>query len=322
MTRRESLHGSGSSPVNEAFARDVLHGLGADRKHVPCRWLYDARGSALFEEITRLPEYYPTRTEMKILAQHAPGIAAATPDGVVLVEFGSGSSRKTEILLRALREPSAYVPIDVSRSALADAAERLGRAMPALRILPVEGDFLARVDLPPDLATRPRLGFFPGSTIGNLGRPQAKSLLGGMRERLGAGARLIIGVDLVKDPSLLVAAYDDARGVTADFNLNLLTRINRELGGDFDLAAFAHEALWNADESRMELYLASLRAQRVRVLGRSFHFAAGERIHTEYSHKYTPAGFASLASGAAWRAARVWMDEERLFSVHELVSES
>ena len=302
-----------------AFATDVLLGLGAAQKTLPCQYLYDARGSELFEAITDVPEYYPTRTEIGILEASVADIVADTPSGSVLVEFGSGSSRKTEILLGALNKLAAYVPIDVSATALADARDRLTARYPHLRVEPVVGDFRDPLVLPDDLAARPRMGFFPGSTIGNFRPGEAEALLRSMAVALGAGGRLIIGVDLRKATTKLLPAYDDAAGVTAAFNKNLLTRANRELGADFDLDGFRHEARFNGAESRIEMHLVSERAQTVRLLGRSFAFRPGESIHTENSHKYTVAAFQALARGAGWAPRRVWTDEAGLFSVHEIV---
>lgn len=301
------------------FAADALEGLGAPQKTLPCRYLYDARGSELFEAITDVPEYYPTRTEIGILEAGVADIVAQTPPGSVLVEFGSGSSRKTEILLGAFDKLAAYVPIDVSASALAEARARLAARFPRLRVEPIVGDFRDPLMLPPDLAGRPRMGFFPGSTIGNFRPGEAGALLRGMADALGAGGRLIIGVDLRKATTRLLPAYDDAAGVTAAFNKNLLARANRELGADFDLDGFRHEARFNTAESRIEMHLVSERAQTVRLLGRSFAFRPGESIHTENSHKYTVEAFQALARGAGWAPRRVWTDADGLFSVHEIV---
>ena len=273
------------------FAADALQGLGASQKTLPCQYLYDARGSELFEAITGVPEYYPTRTEIGILEAGVDDIVAQTPVGSVLVEFGSGSSRKTEILLAALDKLAAYVPVDVSATALADARVRLAARFPALRVEPVVGDFRDPLLLPDDLAERPRLGFFPGSTIGNFRPAEARALLRSMAAALGSGGRLVIGVDLRKGSAALLPAYDDAAGVTAAFNKNLLARANRELGADFDLDGFRHEARFNGAESRVEMHLVSERAQTVRLLGRSFAFRPGETIHTENSHKYTIEAF-------------------------------
>ena len=306
--------------ADDGFAAAVLDGLSRRPKSLPCRFIYDQAGSELFERITALPEYYPTRTEVGILEACAGAIVAGTPAGSVLIEFGSGSSRKTEILLRALDRLAAYVPIDVSASALADAATRLRAGFPGLRVHPLVGDFRAEPRLPADLAERPRLGFFPGSTIGNFAPGEAVDLLRSMAKALGRGGRLVIGVDLLKGAEVLIPAYDDAAGVTAAFNLNLLARANRELGADFALDAFRHEARFDAERGRIEMHLVSLRAQEVRVLGRRFAFAGGETIHTESSHKYTVDGFCGLAARAGWTSQRVWTDAAALFSVHELAA--
>jgi dimethylhistidine N-methyltransferase len=307
-----------TSPDKMEFAADVIHGLSQPSKSLSCRWFYDAKGSDLFEQITELPEYYPTRTETRILQDCVPAIVARTEAGSVLVEYGSGSSRKTEILLSALNKLAAYVPIDVSEAALEDARARLSAKIPGLRIFPVIGDFLAEIDLPASLRQKPRLGFFPGSTIGNLTRDAAQGLLRTMGERLGPHSRLIVGVDLIKDPTVLVPAYDDAAGVTAEFNLNVLERINRELSGTFDVDAFEHRAIWNAAQSRIEMHLESRRQQTAQVLDRTFDFAAGERIHTENSHKYSLDGFSELARKAGFETLERWTDANSLFSVHDL----
>jgi dimethylhistidine N-methyltransferase len=303
------------------FATAVLDGLSRPRKTLPCRFFYDARGSELFEEITRLEEYYPTRTETAILEAHASEMAEGVPDGGVLVEFGSGSSLKTEILLRQLPQLGAYVCIDVSESALAAARQRLAARFPALDVRPVIGNFSRIATVPADLAGRPRTGFFPGSTIGNLTPGEAVALLQVFRTCLAPDGRLIVGVDLKKDARQLVLAYNDARGVTAAFNLNLLARINRELGGTFDLAAFEHEAVYNPREGRIEMHLRSMRQQVVGVLGRPFIFGAGERIHTESSYKYAIGQFQEVARAAGWHPRRLWTDTGNLFSVHELATD-
>jgi dimethylhistidine N-methyltransferase len=307
------------TPAQDEFAQAVFEGLSGTKKSLPCRFFYDAAGSTLFEKITELPEYYPTRSEIAILEAQAPSIAAHTPPGSVLIEFGSGSSRKTEIVLAALKSLAAYVPIDVSGDALAEAKERLHEKFPSLRVLPVVGDFRAALTLPSDLIRRPRLGFFPGSTIGNFRPEEARALLTAMAVSLKNGGRLLIGIDLRKDVTRLEAAYDDATGVTAAFNLNILARANRELGANFDLAGFAHEAKFNATESRIEIHLVSLKAQEADILGRRFSFAEGEKIHTEYSYKYTIEAFQALAREAGWTPRQVWTDPEGLFSFHELV---
>jgi dimethylhistidine N-methyltransferase len=300
------------------FASAVLDGLSRPQKSLPCRFFYDAPGSELFEEITRLPEYYPARTETAILEAHASEMAEAVPAGAVLVELGSGSSLKTEILLRHLPQLRAYVCIDVSESALAAARTRLAFRFPTLDVRPIVGDFSRAVTFPADLAERPKTGFFPGSTIGNLTPAEAVHLLAALRVSLVPRGRLIVGVDLKKDARRLHMAYNDAQGVTAAFNLNLLVRINRELAGTFDLGAFQHEAIYNPREGRIEMYLRSTRRQAVGVLGRRFTFGAGERIQTESSYKYTIDEFQDLARSASWQPGRVWTDKEKLFSVHEL----
>lgn len=301
----------------DEFARAVLEGLSRSRKELPCRYLYDARGSELFEDITALDEYYPTRTEARILREAAGEIAARTQPGACLIEFGSGSSTKTEILLDTLPGLAAYVAVDVSDSALEDARLRLRDRYPRLRVETVVADFWAPVELPRELASCPRLGFFPGSTIGNLEPAAAQQLMAHFGDVLGAGGRLVIGVDVEKDPSILIPAYNDARGVTAAFNLNLLARINRELDADFDLQSFRHEAIWNADLRRVEMHLVSLRDQTVTVAGREFRFARGETIHTENSHKWRVPDFHAMAQRAGWSVAGSWSDPDRLFSVHE-----
>jgi L-histidine Nalpha-methyltransferase len=304
----------------DAFAQAVFEGLSQPKKTLPCRYLYDARGSELFEEITRLPEYYPTRTEAAILEAHAGEMAHGIPRGGALIEFGSGSSLKTEILLEHLSGLGCYVSIDVSQSALEEAAGRLAQRFPTLDVRPIVGDFSHAIALPADVAARPKTGFFPGSTIGNFTPAEAQSVLRVFRTVLSPGGRLIVGVDLKKDPRTLVLAYNDAAGVTAAFNLNLLARINRELEGTFDLAGFRHEAVYNPREGRIEMHLVATRAQEAAVRGHRFRFREGETIHTENSHKYSIDQFRDFARSAGWEPQRVWTDERALFSVHELVS--
>jgi dimethylhistidine N-methyltransferase len=309
-----------STPALNAVAMPgIIDGLLQPQKTLPCRYFYDARGSALFEKITPLPEYYATRTETKILTCCVEEIAAHTPPGSILVEFGSGSSRKSEILLAALPSLAAYVPIDVSPSVLDEACARLSARFAGLRLFPKVGDFTDSITWPAALAKRPRIGFFPGSTIGNFAPDQACDLLQAMARTLGPGARLVIGVDLVKDTARLVAAYDDAAGVTAEFNLNLLVRLNREMGATFDLTQFRHQAVYNTQLGRIEMYLVSRREQSVQIGSHRVHFAEGERIHTENSYKYTVAQFQSLAQRAGWQPRQVWTDAQLLFSVHELM---
>jgi dimethylhistidine N-methyltransferase len=293
----------------------VLAGLASRPKQIPPKHFYDAEGSRLFEAICELPEYYPTRTETAVLAAAAPEIAKSIPQDAALVEFGSGASTKTRILLDAAPQVGVYAPIDISPEALAEAAEAIGRDYPDLEVAPLAEDFTAALRLPAATEGRPHIGFFPGSTIGNFTPAEAEKFLVGALRLLGQGARFIIGIDLVKDPVELVAAYDDAQGVTAAFNLNLLARMNRELGGDFNLARFAHRAVWNPVERRIEMHLESLADQTVVVCDRPFHFAAGERLHTENSYKFTPDSFAALAARAGWRVERTWTSQEPAFAV-------
>jgi len=312
-----------ASPITLAapgdqFLADVLSGLSAPQKFLSAKYFYDAAGSELFEAITRQPEYYPTRTELGILDVHGASIAAALPRRADLVEFGSGSTVKVRRLLEHLPDLRAYVPVDVSESFLRSEAEALAADFPQLSIVPVAADFTRPFTLPDGLYGEAVAGFFPGSTIGNFEPQQAAQLLAHFGRVLGRGASLIVGVDLVKDVTVLEAAYDDAAGVTAAFNLNLLTRINAELAGDFDTTTFAHRALFNAAASRIEMHLVSLAAQRVTVAGESFAFTEGETIHTENSYKYTVAGFHRLAREAGWTPNTVWTDPQRLFSVHAL----
>ncbi len=307
------------SAQREAFRLDVIAGLSAGRKALPCRWLYDDRGSALFEEITALPEYYPTRTETGILRDNAAAIAAFCGPRAVLVEYGAGAGIKTEILLGALENPALYVPIDIAGDFLVESAERIERRFPYVEIRPVVADFTDDFDLPSDLPRlTPRVAFFPGSTIGNLARPNAAAFLRRARGHVGPEGRAVIGVDLKKGLDVLLPAYDDAAGVTAAFNLNLLARINAELGGDFDLDGFRHEARWNERAGAVEMHLVSRRDQTVTIAGRRFSFAEGESIHTEDSRKYALDEFASLAAEAAWRAEAVWTDPGQLFAVFGL----
>ncbi|MFP3920124.1 MAG: L-histidine N(alpha)-methyltransferase [Dichotomicrobium sp.] len=303
---------------DEDFAAEVLDGLSTRPRSIPCRFLYDARGSELFEQITQLDEYYPTRTEIGLLEKHAADIAALAGEDVVIVEFGSGSSRKTEILIEALPGLAAYVAIDISPAALTEAAERLRARFPGLSVVTVTGDFNGPIELPAGVTGKRKLGFFPGSTIGNLDTDEAVAFLENAGELLGADGALLIGVDLKKDESVLVPAYNDSEGVTAEFNLNLLRRINRELGGSFDLSKFAHEAIYNVEAGRMEIFITSRENQNVTVLGRDFAFRRGERIHTENSHKYSLNDITVMAERAGWEHARAWVDDDNLFSLNVL----
>lgn len=313
MLKREPEDGQ-VSLADPHFRHDVLTGLAATPRAIPARWFYDRRGSELFEEITDLPEYYPTRTETALLTSISPELdALAAPDAAV-VEFGSGSSTKTPILLRAI-QPAAYVPIDISGDFLRQSARELSADFPGLPVYPVEADFLRPVPLPDEVARLPKLGFFPGSTIGNMQAFHAVDLLRAMREWLGEGARLLIGMDRVKSPEILVPAYDDAQGVTAAFNLNLLERINRELGGTVPLDAFRHRAIWNAEAARIEMHLEAQRDVEFTVDGRPFAMAAGETIHTENSHKYGPNGARMLLRAGGWTPIREWSDPQDWFAL-------
>lgn len=304
--------------MNQAFRNDMIAALSRPVKSISPKWFYDETGSDLFEQITALDEYYPTRTEAALLATIAPELSAGIPDGAVMVEFGSGASAKTRILLDAAPHLSAYVPMDISVEALDAAARSINADYPALEVWPVAGDFTHPIALPPEIAGRPRVGFFPGSTIGNFGPAGATDFLRAVRALLGEGASLIIGADLVKGQETLVAAYDDARGVTAAFNRNLLVRANREIGADFDLDAFSHRAVWNAAESRMEMHLVATTAQAVQIDGQTFGFTEGETLHTENSYKFTRAGFETLAATAGWRLGRSWVSPPPEFAVFVL----
>jgi L-histidine Nalpha-methyltransferase len=303
---------------HEAFRADVLAGLSHPRKTLPSRWLYDRRGSELFEEITRLEEYYLTRTETAILRDHAEEMATLCGDGAVLLEYGAGAAIKSEILIDALRAPRLYAPIDIAADFLAETIERFRDRFPDLPVRPIITDFTVDFDIPADVPAGPRAAFFPGSTLGNLGPEDAAVLLGRMREHVGGGGKAMIGVDLRKDVETLIAAYDDKRGVTAEFNLNLLTRINRELGGDFALEAFAHEARWNERESAIEMHIVSLKPQIVSLAGSRFSFADGETIHTETCRKFDAAGFAFAAQRCGWRVEKLWSDPAQLFAMFGL----
>jgi dimethylhistidine N-methyltransferase len=294
-------------PTDEAetarFRRDLIAGLSRSPKVASPKWLYDAEGSALFEAITRLPEYYPTRQEAALLRRVAPKWAERFGPEATLVEFGSGASEKTRIVLAAAPDLRTYVPIDISADALDAAARRIDEAYPALKVVPLVGDFLHLGALPAGIGTGRRVGFFPGSTIGNLERDEAIAFLKAARGLLGPDALFILGVDLAKAPETLIAAYDDSAGVTAAFNRNLLVRANRELGAGFDVDGFAHRAVWNAPASRMEMHLEASRDMTVQIDGRGFSFVRGETIHTESSRKYTEATVRELAEAAGWTVA-------------------
>lgn len=300
--------------VDLAFRADVLAGLAEPQKAIPARWFYDDAGSQLFEDITQLPEYYPTRAETEILSTRSAEIAALIGEGRAVVEFGSGSSVKTPLLLSAIA-PSAYVPLDIAGDFLRASSAALAAKFPGLPVHPVEADFMRRVELPGEVADLPKLGFFPGSTIGNMIARTATDLLRSMKETLGEGALLLIGMDLVKDEDVLLAAYDDAAGVTARFNLNLLARINRELDGDIPLEAFTHEARWNDPFARIEMHLVAREDVAFTVSGRRFAIAAGETIHTENSHKFTKRSAQLLLAAGGWEPRARWTDEARQFSL-------
>ena len=305
-------------PDATAFAADVIAGLTASPKRLPPKYFYDSTGSELFERITALPEYYPTRSEIGILREHASDIAALIPKGAALIEFGSGASTKTRIVLDAAKGLAAYVPVEISADFLDRQAAALRREHPGIAMLPVAADFTKPFQLPVAAEGMPRAGFFPGSTIGNFEPHEAAAFLHQACETLGPGAVFIVGVDLVKDPQVLQKAYNDKQGVTAKFNLNLLVRINRELGANFNVSQFEHHAFYNRERSRIEMHLASLKRQRVRVCGECIDFRAGETIHTENSYKYSVESFGALARGSGWSTLEVWTDVDRRFSVHVL----
>jgi dimethylhistidine N-methyltransferase len=310
---------SAVTPEN-GFLNEVVAGLSATPKTLSAKYFYDAEGSRLFEAICDLPEYYLTRTETALLRKIAPEIAARIPDGAALVEFGSGASTKTRIVLDAAPQIAVYAPIDISPNALDEAAASLRAAYPNLTVAPLVEDFTKAIDLPKGAQGHTPVGFFPGSTIGNFAPDEAEALLRRARELLGDGSLFIVGADVAKDPAVLIPAYDDAQGVTAAFNRNVLVHINRELGGTFDPEAFAHKAIWNADESRIEMHLESTRDQIVMVGDYGFRFAAGETIHTENSHKYRPEAFEAIARRAGWSVAQRWISEDPTFAVYALTA--
>ena len=297
-----------------AFARGVLAGLAQDPPAIPARWFYDATGSALFEDITALPEYYPTRSETDLLTRHAAEMAAAIGPRRAVVELGSGSSTKTPLLLEAI-DPAAYVPVDISGDFLRDSAEALADRFPALAIYPVEADFTQRVDLPREICPLPKLGFFPGSTIGNMVARTAIDLLRNWRVALGDGSLMLIGVDRIKDIAVLERAYDDPAGVTAAFNLNLLERINRELGGTIPVENFSHRAIWNDVHARIEMHLVAACEMDFTVDGRSYAMAKGETIHSENSHKYGPRDANLLLRAGGWTPVATWDDADPAFAL-------
>lgn len=307
------------APAMTSFRDDVLEGLGRRPKALAPKYFYDAVGSALFDAICGLEEYYPTRTETALIERHGAEIAAELGSASALIEFGSGMSRKSRILIEALA-PAVYVPIDIARETLLAAADRLAFGFPQLPIVAICADYSRPLATPPldEFAPRRRVIFFPGSTIGNFDPPEAVAFLRNAAAIAGAGGALLIGVDLKKDVTLLEAAYDDPQGVTAAFNRNLLARINRELGADFEVRAFRHRAHYAKARSRIEMHLESERAQRVAIGERTFDFERGETIHTENSYKYSVEEFQALAGEAGFCARRCWVDDRRLFSIHYL----
>jgi dimethylhistidine N-methyltransferase len=300
--------------VDVNFRADILAGLAQRQKATPARWLYDDAGSQLFEDITRLPEYYLTRADTEILERYGRDFAGLVGPGRAVVEFGSGSSVKTPLLLSTI-DPAAYVPLDISGDFLRAAARDLGAKFPNLPVHPVEADFMKSVHLPGEVAALPKLGFFPGSTIGNLVPRTAVDLLRSMKETLGEGSHLLIGMDLIKDTGVLQAAYDDAAGVTAEFNRNLLRRINRELGGTIPVEKMRHQARWNDTFARIEMHLEACEAIAFEVSGTRFVMEAGETIHTENSHKFDRRSQNTLLLAGGWTPVGRWLDSEERFSV-------
>jgi dimethylhistidine N-methyltransferase len=302
-------------PPATDMRREVLDGLMGMPRRISPKFFYDRRGSELFEAITRTPEYYPTRTELALLERHGGEMAALLGRACLLVELGSGSSRKIRLLLDAL-QPAAYMPVDISRDFLLDAAHELAADYPQIEVHATCADYSQGLELPWCPAALPRAAFFPGSSIGNFEPQQARCLLAHVARALGPGGHLLIGVDLQKDPAIINRAYNDAGGLTAEFNLNLLARINRELGADFNLDGFSHHAFYNSAAGRVEMHLVSLKRQQVHIDGEHIDFYRGDGIHTENSYKYTLEDFHRLAAEAGFAPVKVWTDEDNLFSVH------
>jgi len=317
QTRGDTL---GLDQEAQALCDDVVRGLSQPQKQLACKYFYDEQGSKLFDEICRLDEYYPTRTETALLESYAKEMAALMGPGICLIEYGCGSLVKTRLLIDALDRPSLFVPIDISEGHLLRSAGELARDYPDLDVVAQVADFTQALDLPEKVTGKnaKRVGFFPGSTIGNFDNEAAVGFLRGACETIGDGGGFLIGVDLKKDEDILVRAYDDAAGVTAAFNLNVIERINRELGGDFDVSAFRHQALYNSKEGRIEMYLVSLKPQTVSIQEFDFIFGEGETIHTENSYKYHLGEFEDLATKAGFAAGQTWVDENELFSLHYL----
>jgi dimethylhistidine N-methyltransferase len=306
----------GIDPANREFHQDVVAGLRASPRQIPSKYFYDRRGSELFDAICELDEYYPTRTELAIMSRHAKAMADALGGHCMLIELGSGSSVKTRILLGHMDDPKVYVPVDISRDHLNHTVRELSSEYESLEIIPVCADFGNHFDIPPSATpTRRRVIYFPGSTIGNFEAAEAESLLARIVTWAGPGGGLLIGFDTCADRVMLEAAYNDRQGVTAAFNLNLLEHVNRELGGDFELAGFRHRAVYEEAERRMVMWLDSLRPQAVSIAGETFHFAEGEPIRTEYSHKYDLAAFRQAASRVGLKLSEAWADDLNLFAV-------
>ncbi len=315
-TRTPAVHDY--APAAGAFREDVLRGLRRPDKELPCKYFYDETGSRLFEQICELDEYYLTRVELGIMRAGAAEMARRLGEGCLLIEYGSGSSRKTRLLLDRLRNPAGYVPLDISREHLARSARALAARYPGLVVLPVCADFAEPFALPPTPPAARRVVYFPGSTVGNFGPEEAVALLRRIAALCGPGGGLLIGVDLKKDARVLEPAYNDRKGVTAAFNLNLLARINRELDGDFRLDRFRHRAFYDARHGRIEMQLVSACRQTVRVDGTSVAFHEGESVRTEYSYKYSPDDFRRMAAAAGLDVEQVWVDDGRMFSVQYL----
>lgn len=305
------------------FLDDVIAGLTLERKQLPCKYFYDARGSQLFDEICELPEYYLTRTEKRIMDRHADEMAEQLDTGVMLIEFGSGSSSKTRALLDHLQHAAAYVPLDISESHLLNTSADLRLEYPHLEILPLVADFTQPFDLPVSQTPASHAAvYFPGSTLGNFEPDAARDMLRTIADILGDQGGLLIGIDLQKDPEVIEAAYNDQQGVTSQFNLNVLHRVNQELEGDFDVDQFQHVAYYNSIQNRVEIYVESLTYQKVSIGNFDLELGTGERILTEYSHKYTVNGFADMAAEAGFTLHRAWTDDDDYFAVLHLVNES
>jgi dimethylhistidine N-methyltransferase len=313
--------GPASGQVDHSFAQDVIAGLSQRPKKLSPKYFYDETGSKLFEQITLLPEYYPTRTELRILRDRGEDIAAAIPSDAALIEFGAGATTKVRLLLKQ-SSFKAYVPVDISGDFLNGQANALRADFPDLSVHPVTADFTRPFELPDEVKDMQKVGFFPGSTIGNFDPDEASAFLRSARAILGDGATMIVGVDLEKDERVLYEAYNDAAGVTGQFNLNVLARINRELGGNLDLSGFEHSAIYNRERHRIEMHLISRRPQTVRVLDHTATFRMGETIHTESSYKYSIERFAALAHASGWTPRASWTDPDGMFSVHALVAET